>query len=119
MEAVDIQHIEAGSYSKDMGIANPCVSREYADGGCLDINVPDSMDAFTEDDGANPQADANENVSDDERTIFLRHPADRAQIEAEIEDLLNAVPRIKDEYRLLDRLGEGIRTLSPTRSLAF
>ncbi|KAF9516771.1 hypothetical protein BS47DRAFT_1371577 [Hydnum rufescens UP504] len=65
------------------------------------------MEAYPEDDGAKCQPNADDEGCEDEKTILLRHPADRAQIEAEMEDLLNAVPRIKDEYTLLDRLGEG------------
>ena len=110
VEAVDIQPLEGVSYSQEKCIDNVHVSREYVDDGRLDIHIPDSMDVFTEDDGTKCHTEADDIGYEDEKTMLLRHPADRAHIEAEMEDLLNAVPRIKNEYTLLDRLGEGIRT---------
>lgn len=44
---------------------------------------------------------------DEEKTIFSRHPTERAQIESELRDLERTVPRLLNEYKLLDRLGEG------------
>jgi hypothetical protein len=108
-EAVDIPQSEKSSYLQEIPIANASVFREDDQGVRLDILIPDSTEAYPEDDGAKCQPNADDDGCEDEKTILLRHPADRAQIEAEMEDLLNAVPRIKDEYTLLDRLGEGIR----------
>jgi hypothetical protein len=38
---------------------------------------------------------------------MLRHPEDRERVVAEMKDLLESVPSLQGEYRLLDRLGEG------------
>lgn len=43
----------------------------------------------------------------DENTILLREPEDQARVQAEIDDLERAVPRILGEYVVMDRLGEG------------
>lgn len=43
----------------------------------------------------------------EEHSIMLRPPEERAQVQLEIRDLESAVPRILRDYRLLDRLGEG------------
>jgi cell division control protein 7 len=45
----------------------------------------------------------------EENSIMFRDPEDRAQVEAEMRDLESAVPRILRDYRLLDRLGEGMQ----------
>lgn len=47
----------------------------------------------------------------EENSIMLRDPEDRAQVESEMRDLESAVPRILRDYRLLDRLGEGTSSI--------
>lgn len=50
----------------------------------------------------------------EENSIMFRDPEDRAQVEAEMRDLESAVPRILRDYRLLDRLGEGMQLHHPS-----
>jgi hypothetical protein len=110
MEVVDILQSEKSSYLQEMPMANASIFGEDDQGMRLDIHIPDSMEAYPEDDGAKRQPNANDDRCEDGKTMLLWHPADRAHIKAEMEDLLNAIPCIKDEYTLLDRLGEGIQT---------
>ncbi|KAF8524587.1 kinase-like domain-containing protein, partial [Hysterangium stoloniferum] len=49
----------------------------------------------------------NEEEFEEENSIYFRSLDDRREIEAEIEDLHRAVPRLKEEYDILDRLGTG------------
>lgn len=46
--------------------------------------------------------------TDEERTIYSKKPEERSQIEEEIRDLEKSVPMLKKDYKLVDRLGEGI-----------
>ncbi|KAG8916543.1 hypothetical protein FRC02_003754 [Tulasnella sp. 418] len=50
-----------------------------------------------------------DNISefDEEDTLYTKDPQEIAQIVAEIEDLEKNVPGLKEDYRLVDRLGEG------------
>jgi hypothetical protein len=85
-----------------MPMANAGIFHEDDQGMHLDIHIPDSMEAYPEDNGAKHQPNANDDRCEDGKTMLLQHPADWAQIKAEMEDLLNAILRIKDEYTLLD-----------------
>jgi len=66
---------------------------------------------FDVDPEGDPDVDVGEDVEsdrdDEEKTIYLRPPRERQQIELELRDLMHTVPRIADDYVLLDRLGEG------------
>ena len=56
-----------------------------------------------------PWGDKNkdEPSTDEETTIQLREPEERAEVQDEFRELLAAVPRLAREYVLLDRLGTG------------
>lgn len=49
----------------------------------------------------------NEEEDEEERSILLKPPDEREQIEDEIEDLEDAVPQLRDDYQIIDRLGTG------------
>jgi hypothetical protein len=46
---------------------------------------------------------------EEENSIYFRSPEERREIEAEIEDLQRAVPRLKEDYDIIDRLGTGTK----------
>jgi cell division control protein 7 len=45
--------------------------------------------------------------TDEENTIHLKPPEERAEIEQEIAELEEAVPELTEDYRIVDRLGTG------------
>lgn len=49
----------------------------------------------------------NEEEDEEERSILLKPPDEREQIEDEIEDLEDTVPQLRDDYQIIDRLGTG------------
>ncbi|KAG9019667.1 hypothetical protein FRB90_011476, partial [Tulasnella sp. 427] len=49
-----------------------------------------------------------EEYSAEERTLYLKDPQEQRQILDEIADLEKSVPRLAEDYLLIDRLGEGI-----------
>jgi hypothetical protein len=110
MEVVNILQSEKSSYFQEMPMANASIFHEDGQGVRLDIPIPDSMEAYPEDDGAKHQPNANDDRCEDGKTMLWWHPADWAHIKAKMEDLLNTILCIKDEYTLLDRLREGIQT---------
>lgn len=60
-----------------------------------------------EDDMAEDDNDAESEDTDEELTINLKSPEEREEIEEEIEDLLDTVPELNEDYRIVDRLGTG------------
>ena len=54
------------------------------------------------------EGDFRERTSDEHFTLDLKSPREQAEIEEEIEDLLQKVPQLADDYELLDRLGTGV-----------
>lgn len=54
------------------------------------------------------EGDFRERTSDEHFTLDLKSPEEQAEIEEEIEDLLQKVPQLADDYELLDRLGTGV-----------
>ncbi|KAI0692551.1 kinase-like domain-containing protein [Cytidiella melzeri] len=64
-----------------------------------DVEIPDEGDDLEQD------VDAEE--LEEENSILLRTPEERAEIALEIEDLERAVPQLTDDYRIVDRLGTG------------
>jgi hypothetical protein len=64
------------------------------------------------------EGDFRERTSDEHLTLNLKSPEEQAEIDEEIEDLLQKVPQLADDYELLDRLGTGVAdSLYVTRSL--
>ncbi|KDQ15378.1 hypothetical protein BOTBODRAFT_108590 [Botryobasidium botryosum FD-172 SS1] len=59
------------------------------------------------DEQPNEEALSDGDETDEERTIYLKKPEERSQIEDEIRDLEHTVPMLKKDYKLVDRLGEG------------
>ncbi|KAJ8487928.1 hypothetical protein ONZ45_g14148 [Pleurotus djamor] len=59
-----------------------------------------------EDDNVEAEDDA-EGSDDEEESIHLKPPEERAEIEAEIEELEESVPVLAEQYKLVDRLGTG------------
>ncbi|KAG9002360.1 hypothetical protein FRB94_003976 [Tulasnella sp. JGI-2019a] len=56
----------------------------------------------------NEDADGSEEeLDEEERTLYEKDEQEQAQILAEIEDLENTVPTLKNDFKLIDRLGEG------------
>ncbi|KAG8908179.1 hypothetical protein FRB99_008722 [Tulasnella sp. 403] len=47
-----------------------------------------------------------EEMDEEEGTLYLKDPEEQAQILGEIADLERTVPALKDDFRLIDRLGE-------------
>ena len=45
---------------------------------------------------------------EEEHSIYFKKVEERREIRAEIQDLQRAVPRLKEDYEILDRLGTGI-----------
>lgn len=60
-----------------------------------------------EDDMAEDDNDVESEYTDEELTINLKSPEEREEIEEEIEDLLDTVPELNEDYRIVDRLGTG------------
>jgi cell division control protein 7 len=62
-----------------------------------------------EDEEADEEADDADahGETDEEATIQLKSPEEREEIEEEIEELEAAVPRLKKDYKIIDRLGTG------------
>jgi cell division control protein 7 len=64
-------------------------------------------------DDLSPDVDQDEEFRDDEsedneeHTLELKSKEDRLEIEEEMKDLENTVSSLKEDYKLLDRLGEG------------
>lgn len=58
-------------------------------------------------------------LEEEEQTLFLKDSQEQAQILAEIDDLEITVPMLKDDFQLIDRLGEGVPafTTYPLRSV--
>lgn len=54
------------------------------------------------------EGDFREHTSDELLTLDLKTPKEQAEIEEEIEDLVQKVPQLADDYELLDRLGTGV-----------
>ena len=61
--------------------------------------APDGMD----EDGV----DDNEAETDEEMSIYLKDKAEQEVIEEEIQDLIQAVPQLAADYKIVDRLGTG------------
>lgn len=57
------------------------------------------------------EGDFRERTSDEYLTLDLKSPEEQAEIEEEMEDLLQKVPQLVDDYALLDRLGTGMADL--------
>ncbi|GJJ07071.1 hypothetical protein Clacol_001270 [Clathrus columnatus] len=73
--------------------------------GDIEMNTyPDNMDADYDDSSIDTNTDED---FDEENSIYFRSPEERQEITEEIDDLLRAVPRLRDDYYLLDRLGTG------------
>ncbi|KZV87367.1 kinase-like protein [Exidia glandulosa HHB12029] len=70
-----------------------------------DEEVDDDDTPEVADDGEDEEDDGSE--TDEETTIQLRDKVEREEIESEFAELIAAVPRIAQEYALLDRLGTG------------
>lgn len=68
-----------------------------------DDAVPDTAD----DDIILTDDDDEDVFTDEENTIKLRAPSEQREVEEEIRNLEVAVPRLADDYRLVDRLGTG------------
>ena len=49
-----------------------------------------------------------EEAIEEEQSIQFKTPEERHEIQAEIQDLEKAVPRLKEDYELVDRLGTGM-----------
>lgn len=65
----------------------------------------DDEDMLDDDEG---EEDVEEELDEEERTLFEKDEQEQAQILAEIEDLENTVPTLQDDFKLIDRLGEGM-----------
>jgi hypothetical protein len=69
------------------------------------------------------EGDFREHTSDEYFTLDLKSPEEQVEIEEEIEDLLQKVPQLAEDYELLDRLGTGVavpfNVLRPLRSDHF
>jgi cell division control protein 7 len=99
-----------------------------ADGDPVDADVDEEMQFTNEESNDNEHADDDdENESphssptknaaqqsssfssscDEEATLFLKSESEQEEIREEIEDLEKAVPSLKEDYRVIDRLGTG------------
>jgi len=58
-------------------------------------------------DGDDDGMSVNTVETDEENTINERTPQERREIEEEINDLLESVPQLQENYRIVDRLGTG------------
>ena len=74
-----------------------------------DINFEPPHDMETLDDEDDyPDADADaDGETDEERTLFLKPPEERQEIQLEIANLNKAVPSLSEDYAIIDRLGTG------------
>ena len=59
------------------------------------------------DDEEEVEASWNEEEFEEEQSIYFKTAEERHEIQAEIQDLQRAVPRLKEDYEILDRLGTG------------
>ncbi|KAF5364141.1 hypothetical protein D9756_000149 [Leucocoprinus leucothites] len=65
----------------------------------------DEANEYADDDDDNMSVDTVE--TDEETTINDRTPEERREIEEEINDLMESVPQLQEDYRVVDRLGTG------------
>jgi cell division control protein 7 len=65
----------------------------------------DEANEYAEDDDDCMSVDSD--ATDGENTINERSPEERKEIEEEIKDLMDSVPQLQDDYRIVDRLGTG------------
>jgi cell division control protein 7 len=65
----------------------------------------DEADEYADDDDDCMSVDSTE--TDEETTFNDRSPEERREIEEEMRDLMETVPELQEDYRLVDRLGTG------------
>ncbi len=65
----------------------------------------DDANEYAEDDDDNMSVDSVE--TDEENTINERSTEERKEIEQEIEELMESVPQLQEDYKVVDRLGTG------------
>ncbi|KZV75380.1 kinase-like protein [Peniophora sp. CONT] len=73
----------------------------YSPGDGDDQDDSDLSDASME------EEDAEESEDEEEHTLAFKSPEDQVEIVAQMRSLEHAVPRLSDDYRLVDRLGTG------------
>lgn len=61
----------------------------------------------SEDDDEDSDPDSDSSSIDEELSIHLKPPEERANIRQEIDDLHAAMPRLSNDYKIVDRLGTG------------
>lgn len=49
-----------------------------------------------------------EELDEEEQTFYMKDPQEQEQILGEITELEESVPQLRDDFRLIDRLGEGM-----------
>jgi hypothetical protein len=64
-------------------------------------------DAYDDEIGED-EAFCNEEEFEEEHSIYFKITEERHEIQAEIQDLQRAVPRLKEDYEIIDRLGTGL-----------
>ncbi|EGO02281.1 hypothetical protein SERLA73DRAFT_48293, partial [Serpula lacrymans var. lacrymans S7.3] len=72
----------------------------------LNITTGGDEDGNDRDDDQDNDDDA-QGETDDENTICLKPPEERQEIEREIASLEDAVPLLREDYKIVDRLGTG------------
>lgn len=65
----------------------------------------DDANEYAEDDDDNMSVDSFE--TDEENTINERSPEERKEVEVEIKELMESVPQLQEDYKIVDRLGTG------------
>ncbi|EJU06597.1 kinase-like protein [Dacryopinax primogenitus] len=108
--------------TEDLFVAIPEGSEGYEDvpadvaydGGEIDEDneVPQSDPVWASEEGSHDQQMWNEtdepaDEDEEELSFLMRPPSEQAEILAEIEDVERTMPRLSEDYRLVDRLGEG------------
>lgn len=67
----------------------------------------EEQDDESQSDDDDPDPDSDSSSIDEELSIHLKPPEERAHICQEIEDLNVAMPQLSDDYKVVDRLGTG------------
>lgn len=70
-------------------------------------NVEETEQSDLSDSDQLDMVDSSDEERDEEQTIWLRPESERLEIEAEIADLEIRLPMLRDDYKLVDRLGTG------------
>lgn len=101
-EEMEAEEAEAEAEEEDLGGFGPPGDEKMEE--CDNQDDESQSDDDNDDD---PDPDSDSSSIDEELSIHLKPPEERANIRQEIEDLHVAMPSLSDDYKIVDRLGTG------------